>query len=659
MGVLLQVICWLSSGWVCPAATSLIPPLRERSFTGGLRSLTELICNRGRLVYLCGRLQSVSFTMIWLSLLLLPLVAAALGTFLAGAVASLAVRWYRITSREGASGYFVVSVGLLGLVAGLLIGLIACVIVRPESLARFGLAAALGIGVVVVLALVAGIIARLLADVPPTIEGESLLLRVEVRERIAEMTASPAGPGFVSLGSLKGRTVRKSFRGPLWTEQASDASGFRISSGVVEIFTSRGKRLLMIDPGAGETVGYFLRLSAFPGRKFFNWSEWLPKTRPGADPRGRLTYRFRIQKHYDPIRRETVSSFEILTIAERFAEIAINRRPAVQTNERFQIFHNGSIVAGKRGDSRLPDLNLLATFEGQIAILVNHIDPNSSCSLRLITESNGAPVVQPVADSSYDPILVDLDPDAAPPPAPRRNRIHFSHPGPFRVGQNGVLDTRTLAIHRFTLPSRTIEQVPLNCLALSPDLRTFVRLVTVSGSDSPALAATDYVGDQTDILPIDRMRMRYIVQSQIDPAWVDHHFCWVRNSVGIDRLIQRESFETLPFQGIVEQGTDGNWRYTLHGVYDIRPIILDVLVGQLGGRPAPPSANTSEQPIQLEGGEVSLFYGREYGNLLMLRMPKDASLEFTQKIARAIDAELATGKHDSMFDLDGAHSSSG
>ena len=51
---------------------------------------------------------------------------------------------------------------------------------------------------------------------------------------------------------------------------------------------------------------------------------------------------------------------------------------------------------------------------------------------------------------------------------------------------------------------------------------------------------------------------------------------------------------------------------------------------------------------------MSLFYGREYDGLLMLIMPKEADLEFAQNIAHAIDAELATGKHDSMFNLDPA-----
>jgi hypothetical protein len=181
-----------------------------------------------------------------------------------------------------------------------------------------------------------------------------------------------------------------------------------------------------------------------------------------------------------------------------------------------------------------------------------------------------------------------------------------------------------------------------------------VRLVTLGTSNSPALAATDYVVDQTDILPIDRKRMHYVSRSQIDPAWVDHHFCWVRNSAGMDRLSERQSFEALPFRGLFEEGTDGNWRYVLHGVNEeIRSVILDVLVGQFGGRPSSPVANASEQSIQLEGLAVSLFYGREYGRMLMLTIPKAPNLEATQKIARAIDTELATGKHDSLFELAG------
>ena len=139
--------------------------------------------------------------MIWLSLLVVPLVAAALGAFLAGAVASLAVGWYRITSREGASGYFVVFMGLLGLVAGLIIGVIACAIVRPETVSRLGLAVGVSVGVIVVLALIAAVTSRLLADVPPTIDGESLMLRLEVRQPVADTAASPAGPGSVALSA--------------------------------------------------------------------------------------------------------------------------------------------------------------------------------------------------------------------------------------------------------------------------------------------------------------------------------------------------------------------------------------------------------------------------------------------------------------------------
>jgi len=230
------------------------------------------------------------------------------------------VGWYRITSREGASGYFVVFMGLLGLVAGLIIGVIACAIVQPETVSRFGVAVGVSVGVIVVLALIAAVTSRVLADVPPTIDGESPMLRLEVRQPVADFAASPAGPGSVALGSLGGRTVRKSVRGPLWTEPVAGSPDFQISFGAVEIFTSRGKRLLMIDWGARETAGYFLPLRAFPGRKFFNWSDWLPKYRAGVDAGSRRTYRFRIQKQYDPIRRETAGGFEIRTIAERFVE---------------------------------------------------------------------------------------------------------------------------------------------------------------------------------------------------------------------------------------------------------------------------------------------------------------------------------------------------
>src|SRR6188508_2710117 len=61
--------------------------------------------------------------MSWLATIFVALLTAAAGLVLGGYLASLAVGWYRVSSFEGGSGYFVVAFALLGLVAGFVVGL--------------------------------------------------------------------------------------------------------------------------------------------------------------------------------------------------------------------------------------------------------------------------------------------------------------------------------------------------------------------------------------------------------------------------------------------------------------------------------------------------------------------------------------------------------
>src|SRR6185436_5669278 len=156
--------------------------------------------------------------MSWLASFVVALLTAAVGLVLGGYLASLAVGWYRVSSFEGVSGYFVVAFALLGFVVGLVGGLVV---------SRVG-AASFGFGfwrafltsqlTVVGLAVIAGGIARLAADVPPSIGGEHMLLVVEIRWP-ASATESPATdttPRRLRLFSVSGGTARNSHVGALW-----------------------------------------------------------------------------------------------------------------------------------------------------------------------------------------------------------------------------------------------------------------------------------------------------------------------------------------------------------------------------------------------------------------------------------------------------------
>ena len=110
------------------------------------------------------------------------------------------------------------------------------------------------LGVVVAIGAVSGGLARALADVPPALDGETMLLAVEVRWPETK-TDAPAVTGpdeaFVSLHSIPhfSHTVRASARGPLWIEDARRVDGRWIVPGAVEVFTSRGTRMLTVHTG--------------------------------------------------------------------------------------------------------------------------------------------------------------------------------------------------------------------------------------------------------------------------------------------------------------------------------------------------------------------------------------------------------------------------
>src|SRR5438128_1087598 len=119
--------------------------------------------------------------MIVLALIFTGLVTAVAGALLAGAVATRAVRWYSISSFEGGSAYFVAAIGIMGMFAGLAIGLVCAGMSGADSAAHFFRGTGSALGITLALAGVAAGITRGLADVPPTIDGEDLFLVVDVR----------------------------------------------------------------------------------------------------------------------------------------------------------------------------------------------------------------------------------------------------------------------------------------------------------------------------------------------------------------------------------------------------------------------------------------------------------------------------------------------
>lgn len=242
--------------------------------------------------------------MTWLASIIIALLSAALGLFLAGMVAAACVSWYRISGFEGASGYFVVFTALLGGIAALIIGLVTCRVVAAGNAPGFFKGLGISFGIVGGIAGIAALVCWLLADIPPSIDGLSLDLAVEIRLPVGE-TESPArvtGDSSLSLGSVVNHVQRKSEKGELRTAEARREGGRWIIPGTVYLFTTRGQRAISAELGGKQVGGFLVPLPRNPGKEYEKWSDWLPRSLSGDQPwpDSKASYRFRVVRRLPP-----------------------------------------------------------------------------------------------------------------------------------------------------------------------------------------------------------------------------------------------------------------------------------------------------------------------------------------------------------------------
>jgi hypothetical protein len=242
--------------------------------------------------------------MSWIASIFIAVLTAALGLFAAGLLANAAVGWYRISSFEGGSGYFVVGIALLGGFVGLIVGIIVARVAGAGAGLGFLKSLGLSLGSVAVLAGLAALPTRFLADVPPEIDGEPLDLLVEVRLPAGDTTppASRIGEPQITLGSLVNHRQRRSATGEVRVAESRLEDGRWIVPGVVPVFTSRGLRTVGMELGGKEVAGFLVPLPARPGRRFEEWSGWLPRPPAGSPawPDSKPSYRFRVQRQIPP-----------------------------------------------------------------------------------------------------------------------------------------------------------------------------------------------------------------------------------------------------------------------------------------------------------------------------------------------------------------------
>lgn len=609
--------------------------------------------------------------MSWLATAIVAVLTAVVGTLASGFVANLAVRWYHISGFEGLSGYFVVALALGGLVAGLLIGVVASRTVGggsdPSAVRAFG--ASLGV-LLSIVGLVGGT-ARLLADVPPEIDGETLMLAVEVRwpESQASSPATETEEGQLQLNSVTrfSHVQRASTTGPLWKTDARMIEGRWVVPGAVDIFTNRGTRSLDVVLDGTTRKGFLLPLTGNPTREDMRWSEWFPHARAGAPPLpDDFSYRYRVQRRSEPVRTEAVGPFEVSTIAAYFFTVEANGKNTFDAAAEFALRHRGQplVIEGKTSATgeameRFERVAAVAALPGASpALLVVVARGSEPAACFLVTEVDDRVRVEFVANTAEVLHPTELTMDSARFRSTkthhafrgRFDRTSFDREGLFLLG-DAVLDTRNRSVYRFDAESDAgfIPSVPP--LALSPDERSFVRFANDPASDGDhVLAVTDFVGNRAYTLPVDQKRMRFATFDVLDPTWLAHHFAWERDGNGVDRLVEREGFVPIPYQGQLSVENDGYRAYRLEPAGDsLRDALIEFLVAELKAERMPVEDGADEHPMRIDGQIVNVAGGYS-GRFVTVSTPRGApGSGIVTTIAQRFDSALATGKYDSLF----------
>lgn len=605
--------------------------------------------------------------MSWLLSIIVGVLTAVLGGILTGLVASLAVDWYRVPSREGQSGYFVLFLILLALIIGLILGIVVSrqVAARPDP----GFLKSLGLSLAIYLSLIGliGGAARLLADVGPTIGGKSLLLNVEVQWPEGVEPPPDTGEGiWLRLSSASGRTVRVSEVGPMWREDARLDGGQWIVPGAVDLFTSRGQRLITLEPNGTIPSGYVVPLGAWPGRSKLAWSDWMPKQRPGGPPPPNgFRYRFRLVQEDQPLRVQKFGDFEVTTIARSLREENYGNRPRTWSADAdFLVHYRGRpVVIESQGEDsstagRFEKAEGVAVLPGTAPALLMRVNgQRGSGDIWLVAGAGDSLRTEFVAHggawSGAAPLTNDttlfkratrsLTLDG------RVDGSYFSTPGLY-LFENALLDTRTRTVRRIQFEAIYNLVDRINPLALSPDERSFVRLAHDPDSSSlEVLEVFNTATSQRYRLPAERHRLRYGSLDDLDPSHIAHYFAWTRGPDGNDHLVEREQVKPLPYRGSLSWDEPSYREYRVYLAKEsLREAMIQWLIAEFKAERVPTEEGRYSQQVRIDGKPVYLSWSEDDEHVgVWMDRGEDNSL--VPMIAERFDQALATGRYDGDF----------
>lgn len=240
----------------------------------------------------------------WVATLGTALLSAVCGAFTVGFLANLCVRWYRISGFEGGAGYYVALLGILGAVAGLLIGGICSRVVVRGAEAHFLKGLGLSIAVVCCLTLIAGGLAYLGADHPPKLDGKDLLLDIELRTPPGYPRLTKSQEFQPSFAILRGHSNKSGGHGSFDFESSREEAGHWTINGEADLLTSTVGKTVWVSLEKDMSLYFRIALPSRPTKVNLNWTDWQPvndiyKDRTWSKPDAQRTFKIRYRVRID------------------------------------------------------------------------------------------------------------------------------------------------------------------------------------------------------------------------------------------------------------------------------------------------------------------------------------------------------------------------
>ncbi len=608
--------------------------------------------------------------MSWVSSLGVGVVTAIVGALFGGWIATLAVTWQKIPSREGTSGYFVFYCGIAAAVGGMIVGLVV-----SRWLAQAGdvpMLRALAVATLTHVALIGliGGVTRLLSHVPPTFEGEKLLLAVELSWPDAQAPQIPSGdaPPHLALAIGGATTVLDSRGGMLWADDARRENGRYILPGIVEIWTERKSRMLTVNTGTlGTDVATFqVPLPARPGRAQRAWSEWLPVNAHD------LRYRFRVVKRNEPARTQVVGPFTIGTLVESIdVSYSEDAGTWLTANTSFVVTYSGAPVhisgpvaerdffdpdrESRDSIERYARISAVAVVPGATPALVVQVDASFGSGYTYVVQSTSAGVRFSYLShcGSGDDLgyrLASGDTTTMPHADARMYGLldeHRFHTPGLYITASAVLDTRTLDVHRVPLVRPVHDLDKKQPLSLSPDEQRYVR---ITRDDSlPVLNEITIATGATRSVPLRFASSPTGNYVDADGAWFDHYFAWEPDAAGGLRVTARPNAEVMPHRGTLMEKPSTREYHINDAKAELHEALIAFLETTMNGTRGPLENSDGNRYTDVVIGSDTVTVSHSETRVVVFVGAGAKSL-IVATIARKFDAALATRRYDTLFE---------